>query len=97
MTVAPVSELKASLSSYLRRVQAGEAVLITDRGRPIAQLSPVLPHELDDERHLAALEREGKIRRPTRPVPDWLWTERPAAPDAEGSVRAALLEERDER
>lgn len=36
-----VRELKAHLSECLRRVQAGERITVTDRGRPIAVLAPV--------------------------------------------------------
>lgn len=35
-----VRELKARLSSYLARAAAGEIVTVTDRGRPVAVLSP---------------------------------------------------------
>lgn len=34
-------ELKAKLSQQLKRVQRGSRLTITDRGRPIAVLSPV--------------------------------------------------------
>ena len=37
MRTATVSKLKASLSEYLRQVKAGEEVLVTERGRPIAR------------------------------------------------------------
>ena len=40
MKTATVSKLKASLSEYLRQVKAGEEVLVTERGRPIAKLAP---------------------------------------------------------
>ena len=40
MKTATVSKLKASLSEYLRQVKAGEEVLVTERGRPIAKLTP---------------------------------------------------------
>jgi prevent-host-death family protein len=33
-----VRELKAHLSQILRHVQTGEAILITDRGRVVAEL-----------------------------------------------------------
>ena len=33
-----VSELRAHLSEYLDRVRAGEEVVITDRGAPVARL-----------------------------------------------------------
>lgn len=36
---AGVREAKAHLSEYLRRVEEGETVLITDRGRVVAELS----------------------------------------------------------
>ena len=38
MKAVGVRELKARLSAYLRDVQAGEVVLVTDRGRVIAEL-----------------------------------------------------------
>ena len=41
MKTAAISEVKARLSEYLVRVKAGEEVLITDRGRPIARLAPL--------------------------------------------------------
>jgi prevent-host-death family protein len=41
MESAGVAQLKARLSEYLSRVKAGEEVLVTDRGRPIARLVPV--------------------------------------------------------
>ena len=42
MKTAAVSELKARLSKYLDRVKAGEEVLITDRGNPVARLTPIV-------------------------------------------------------
>jgi prevent-host-death family protein len=35
-----VRDLKNRLSEYLRRVRAGEAVLVTDRGEIVAELTP---------------------------------------------------------
>ena len=43
MQTVGVRELKARLSACLRRVQAGERLTVTDRGRAIATLSPVAP------------------------------------------------------
>ena len=34
-----IRELKNRLSSYIDRVRAGEEVIVTDRGRPVARLS----------------------------------------------------------
>lgn len=40
MTSVGVRELRDNLSEYLRRVEQGELLLITDRGRPVGELSP---------------------------------------------------------
>jgi antitoxin (DNA-binding transcriptional repressor) of toxin-antitoxin stability system len=37
---AGVRELKAHLSAYLRDVERGDVVLVTDRGRVVAELRP---------------------------------------------------------
>jgi prevent-host-death family protein len=34
-------ELKNRLSEYLRRVKAGETVIITERGKPVGQILPI--------------------------------------------------------
>ena len=34
-----IRELKNSLSAYIDRARAGEQVIVTDRGRPVARLS----------------------------------------------------------
>ena len=41
LTAVGVRELKATLSACLARVQAGERLTVTDRGRPIATIVPV--------------------------------------------------------
>jgi len=51
-----IRELRAELSRWVKRVQAGEEVLVTDRGRPVARLVPV-----DGERKLDRLIREGIV------------------------------------
>ncbi len=37
-----IRELKARLSAYVERAAAGELITVTDRGRPVAVLGPVL-------------------------------------------------------
>jgi prevent-host-death family protein len=37
-----IRELKTRLSSYLRQVRAGETIIITDRGRPIGRIVPIM-------------------------------------------------------
>lgn len=53
-----IQELKAHLSAYLRRVQAGAWVTITKRGRPIGRIVPV---GAPTESHLEALDQVGLI------------------------------------
>lgn len=38
---AGIRELKAHLSAYLRRVKAGETIVITERGTPVGRIVPV--------------------------------------------------------
>ena len=38
---AGIRELKARLSAYLRRVKAGETLVITERGKPIGRIVPI--------------------------------------------------------
>lgn len=41
MTSIGIRELRQRASEYLRRVEAGETIEVTDRGRPVALLSPI--------------------------------------------------------
>lgn len=63
MTTIGIRELKANLSAHLRRVEAGERVTITDRGRAIATLEPVDPIERrEPPAWLKQLAVEGRVR-----------------------------------
>jgi prevent-host-death family protein len=59
----PVRELKNRLSRYLRSVRQGRRVVVTDRGRPIAEIGPVNPKRLSPEARLTRLEETGELRR----------------------------------
>lgn len=61
MRSAAVSSVKARLSEYLRHVKAGEEVLIVERGRPVARLSPLVRRGTERD-YLARLEQQGLIR-----------------------------------
>jgi prevent-host-death family protein len=41
MTAVGVRELRQRASELLRRVEAGETIEVTDRGRPVAILAPI--------------------------------------------------------
>jgi antitoxin (DNA-binding transcriptional repressor) of toxin-antitoxin stability system len=93
MIKANVSQLKNRLSAYLRKVKAGETVVVYDRDRPIARLDRIGVRDAEDER-IARLEAAGIISRPERPWSgDALKGE---LPKPKKSVLEALLEERAE-
>ncbi len=94
MEKATISQLKNSLSAYLKKVRGGQTVLILDRNEPIAVLERVNANERPEGR-LARLEQAGAIRRShtARPL-EALATTKP--PKSKKSVLAALLEERHE-
>jgi prevent-host-death family protein len=52
-----VRELRQNLSVYLARVIAGEVLEVTDRGRAVAVLAPIVAGESIVDR----LEREGRL------------------------------------
>jgi prevent-host-death family protein len=96
MKPAKVSEVKAGLSAYLARVKRGEEVVITERGRPIAKLVPIPADEDPEMARMRDLERRGVVSiQGTGLVPPAFW-DLPRLADPEGSVRMALLEEREE-
>jgi len=90
MIVTNIATLKASLSEFLAGVKAGEEVVVTDRGRPVARIVPYASGgaELDD------LVRRGQVRPSRGPLPPGFWT-RPGPDDPEGLLLRALLEERE--
>jgi antitoxin (DNA-binding transcriptional repressor) of toxin-antitoxin stability system len=100
MISAGIRELKNNLSRFLRHVAAGERVLVTDRGRVVAELRP----PGDEAREAAPTSRydrlvaAGLIRPPLEqgdplagwPPPGWI----PLPP---GTAQALIDEDRDER
>ena len=70
--IVGVRELKAGLSGYLSQVRQGATtVIVTDRGQPIAQISPV--DQTADERMAALMEAglaawSGRRLSPAEPV-----------------------------
>lgn len=94
MKTAAVSKLKASLSEYLLRVKAGEEVIVTERGKPIAKLVPIAQPEAVPE-YLREMERKGLITIGTGKLPKDFW-DWPRPKDPKGLVLKALIEERRE-
>ena len=99
MIRATISEVKDGMSAYLRRVKAGESVLITERKTPVACLVPVAQvagggenaDGNDEEARLLRLEQAGVVvrRRSGSPL-DALGKPLPAS----AALMSALLDER---
>lgn len=64
-----VRALRLDLSRYLAEVRRGAEIVVTDRGRPIARLTPV--HGSSTQR-LAELIAKGQAEPPSVPKDDWL-------------------------
>jgi antitoxin (DNA-binding transcriptional repressor) of toxin-antitoxin stability system len=89
-----ISQLKNSLSAYLKKVRAGQTVLILDRDEPIAMIERVDSRSSTDER-LARLEQAGLIQRSKTSRPrEAMRGYKPIKTKA--SVVEALIEERRE-
>ncbi|MEJ3404807.1 type II toxin-antitoxin system prevent-host-death family antitoxin [Rathayibacter sp. YIM 133350] len=73
-----IRSLKQNASAVVARAEAGANLTITDRGRPVARLSPI------GRSRLAELETAGRLRAPLRDL-----TELP--PAATGSPLSAVL------
>ena len=93
MTMAGIAKLKASFSRYLAMVKAGEEILITQRGKPVAKLVPLRREATAFPEHLLDLQRAGMIRLGTGRLPEGFW-KLPRPNDPQGHVLKALLEER---
>ena len=61
-----VRELRGSLSTWLGRVQAGDEVVVTERGKPVARLVPV--EGLSKLEQLIAEGRVTPAREPKQPI-----------------------------
>lgn len=69
MKAVNVAELKNRLSSYLQLVRDGEEVVVKDRDRPIARITPYdISHLSESERRLVA---SGALKLAEEETPDW--------------------------
>ena len=98
MKAVGVRDLKAHLSGYLREVSAGEVVLVTDRGRVVAELRAPAEAEWRET------DLDRRLRRLGERVPLVVGEAHdPAAYRispvrvARGTARTLLAEEREER
>ncbi|MEW6223668.1 MAG: type II toxin-antitoxin system prevent-host-death family antitoxin [Chloroflexota bacterium] len=93
MKAASITEAKNGLSALIDRVKAGESIMLTDRGIPVAVIEPIAGRVDWDER-LARLERAGLVKRGSGEPP--LELMRTPGPKLAGgaSLVDAVLEER---
>ncbi len=85
-------ELKNRLGSYLRAVQQGHSLLITDRGKPVAKLCPPDEENISNEtieETLKKLDARGLIRLAKRPFPKFR-----AIPSRGKSASQMIIEDR---
>lgn len=84
-----IRELRQDLSRYLQRVRAGERLIVTERGRPLAVVSPWA----DEADKIGQLIAEGRVRQGAGGLLAVPAFERPVSRDGSN----ALAEERAER
>jgi prevent-host-death family protein len=72
-----IRALKARLSEFVQRAANGETIMVTERGRPVAELVPHRSTELPGR--LAELVRRGEVM---------LATKAPGIPRVRGRMRA---------
>jgi len=89
MKTASISETKNNLSALIDEVKGGEVVLITDRGKPVAQIVAACGLEASPGR-VERLEREGVLRRGSGKA-----VLKGPPLNVRGSVLEALLHERE--
>ena len=63
-----VTELRNRLPSYIKRVQAGEELLITSRGKAVARLTPTQDETAAAREHLKSLRKKCRIADVISPI-----------------------------
>jgi prevent-host-death family protein len=86
-----IRELRQRASELLRRVEAGETIEITDRGRPVAVLAP-----LPDQRPIDRLRATGDLEAAGSDLGD-LPDPLPLAPGQESPSSVLARQRHDER
>jgi len=88
-----VSRLKAELAHYVGQVKAGRKLVVTDRGKPVAVIEPVVWDFQEDET-MKALILKGLISPATEELGDEFFCTPPRVEDPESQLRTFLEEER---
>jgi prevent-host-death family protein len=98
METVGIRELKNRLSAYIRKVEAGDIVLVTDRGVVVAELVPP-GHGSRPDIHPGLLElaRRDGLRLPTRPSSPDPYRRMPPVDLGGRTVQDLIDEERGDR
>jgi prevent-host-death family protein len=94
MKTVTASKLKARLSEYLRQVRAGAEILVIQRDRPIAKLSPPPDAQILSQ-HLLEMEKQGFVKLGSGKLPKGFW-DLPRPRDPKGRILECVLKERQE-
>jgi prevent-host-death family protein len=86
-------ELKTRLGTYLRQIQRGRTLVVTERGRPVAEMTPVRVKRTSEEDKLEELIVLGLLSRSSR---DPLQRLKPLRIGGK-PASAAILEDREDR
>jgi prevent-host-death family protein len=95
MRSAAISKLKATLSEYIGYVKAGEEVLVTERGKPVARIVPV--GDLSDDARRLDLIRRGIMRPGKGRLKPEDWRDLPIVRIPDDVIQRIMDEEREDR
>jgi prevent-host-death family protein len=92
---AGVQDVKKNLGRSIKRIQAGERVVITSHGAPVAELVPPSPPRVRWDKHFESLIAAGVVTPPSETVDplEGCW---PDIGLPEGTAAALINEDRDE-
>jgi prevent-host-death family protein len=62
MTEVSIRDLKSHLSAHLRRLERGETITVTRRGKPVALISPAEAGKDELMRKIRDLQAKGLVR-----------------------------------
>jgi prevent-host-death family protein len=92
MKAVGARELKMRLGTYLRQVQEGETIVVTEHGRPVAELRPIETAAGEEEAGLAELAALGLVSRGQGALAGWT-----PLPIGGPGLAQAILEDREDR
>ncbi len=91
-SIVGIRDAKMHLSKYLKLVQKGTEVIITDRGRPVGKIVPIKAVDLPIEDRIKRMEDQGLIEKRSRKIRRSIPS---PIPLAEGIAQNLLQEDRD--